>query len=168
MACWFRSMLLQRSNRHCSFFQCRLWRTKHASVVHISVTPQLTALQNGEVSAVSRRTSCEVFLSSRLGHFNRIGNLNRLSSYRSYRSPNMGKKSKAAGAAAAGGDGGAAAAAKPPAKPRAPVDPRFAALQTDSRFERFPAPRKAVTIDDRFAGAPSTCQNVARRDMLVL
>jgi hypothetical protein len=43
-------------------------------------------------------------------------------------------------------------AAKPPAKPKGPVDPRFAALQTDPRFERFPAPRKAVTIDERFAG----------------
>lgn len=56
----------------------------------------------------------------------------------------MGKKPK--------GGAGAAAAARPPAKTGTPVDPRFAALQTDPRFERFPAPRKAVSIDDRFAG----------------
>ena len=46
-------------------------------------------------------------------------------------------------------------AAKPPAKPKAPMDPRFAALQTDPRFERFPAPGKSVTIDERFAGERS-------------
>lgn len=71
----------------------------------------------------------------------------------------MGKKSK--------GGAGAAAAARPAAKPGAPVDPRFAALQTDPRFERFPAPRKAVTIDDRFAGA-SRLRSVAHVRLMLL
>lgn len=51
--------------------------------------------------------------------------------------------------------GDAAAPAAAAAKPKGlnkPVDPRFAAVQTDPRFQRFPAPRKPVTIDERFAG----------------
>lgn len=33
-----------------------------------------------------------------------------------------------------------------------PMDPRFAAAQTDPRFERFPDRRRTVKIDPRFAG----------------
>lgn len=51
------------------------------------------------------------------------------------------------------GDAGAAAKAAKPKGANKPVDPRFAAVQTDPRFQRFPAPRKPVTIDERFAGA---------------
>ena len=33
------------------------------------------------------------------------------------------------------------------------MDPRFAAAQTDPRFERFPDKRRTVKVDPRFAGA---------------
>ena len=34
-----------------------------------------------------------------------------------------------------------------------PIDPRFAAMQTDPRFERFPDKRRIIKFDPRFAGA---------------
>lgn len=41
-------------------------------------------------------------------------------------------------------------------KSQKPIDPRFAALQTDPRFERFPDKRRIIKFDPRFAGAFET------------
>ena len=46
---------------------------------------------------------------------------------------------------------GPAPAAQPSAGAAA-ADPRFAAAYSDPRFQRFPTRKKAVNIDERFAG----------------
>ena len=38
-------------------------------------------------------------------------------------------------------------------------DPRFAAVGTDPRFQRFPKKQKRVEIDERFAGESATCMH---------
>ncbi len=43
-----------------------------------------------------------------------------------------------------------------------PMDPRFAAAQTDPRFERFPDKRREITIDPRFAGAQKEPKTVSQ------
>ena len=40
-------------------------------------------------------------------------------------------------------------------------DPRFAAVGTDPRFQRFPKKQKRVEIDERFAGE-SACVNACK------
>jgi hypothetical protein len=54
------------------------------------------------------------------------------------------------GDAAHGGGGKSAASAGGGAPAQ---DPRFAAMLTDPRFQRFPKHRRTVAIDERFKGA---------------
>ena len=41
---------------------------------------------------------------------------------------------------------------KVPSIPNAAIDQRFAAVQTDPRFQRLPKAQRTVQIDDRFKG----------------
>ena len=48
---------------------------------------------------------------------------------------------------------------KAPPAAAAKQDPRFAAVGTDPRFQRFPKKQKRVEIDERFAGEFAACMH---------
>ena len=43
-------------------------------------------------------------------------------------------------------------------------DPRFAAVGTDPRFQRFPKKQKRLEIDERFAGESAVCMHASKAD----